>query len=230
MKSVITFTDTVGIDKAFTPKPASEFIPDWYKKMESYIAGKKEIFAEGTPSQTIKRCMPVFDSLTAGYIITTFTDIYVRQENDAPYFSWPSLPSIGFHAVAQLDQYPNRGEFPAPKWINPWAIKVPKGYSVLFTVPMHQPNEFFKVLPGIVDCDEYVAPVNFPFLLNDERFEGLIPAGTPIVQVIPFKREKWKMNTGGNLEIQEINTVSAKLKTKFFDSYKTFFRNEKEYK
>jgi hypothetical protein len=82
----------------------------------------------------------------------------------------------------------------------------------------------------VVDTDTYTSPVNFPFTLNDPKFEGLIPAGTPIAQVIPFKREQWEMSFGGQQELIEQSQVSIKLQTKFFDRYKTMFRANKEYR
>jgi hypothetical protein len=36
-------------------------------------------------------------------------------------------------------------------------------------------------------------PVNFPFFIRKD-FEGIIPAGTPIAQAIPFKRTDWEMS------------------------------------
>ena len=88
----------------------------------------------------------------------------------------------------------------------------------------------FRSLPGIVDTDTYTAPVNFPFVLNDWKFEGIIPAGTPMAQVIPFKRESWQMSIGKNEELIEQNKVTTKLRSKFFDSYKSQYRQPKEYK
>jgi hypothetical protein len=41
-------------------------------------------------------------------------------------------------------------------------------------------------------------PVNLPFLLKD-NFEGLIPKGTPIAQIIPIKRDNW------NSEVKDYN-------------------------
>jgi hypothetical protein len=34
--------------------------------------------------------------------------------------------------------------------------------------------------------------INFPFFLKKD-FNGIIKAGTPIIQAIPFKRETWDM-------------------------------------
>jgi hypothetical protein len=88
----------------------------------------------------------------------------------------------------------------------------------------------FTILPGIVDTDEYYAPINFPMVINDPAFEGMIPKGTPIAQVIPFKREQWTMQFGGAKEIKEQLENAAILNTKFFDRYKNMFRKIKEYK
>ena len=242
----IIFTNISGIDIE-QPQPASKFVPDWYKNTESYIGGNKKPNGSGGTSITIKRCMPVFDAMTAGYIITLPADVYVsikeyepRDEKtgelieDLPvkkdqHFEWSSLGLISFHPIEQAPEHPARKPHAYPKWQNPWAIKTPKGYSTLFVQPMHR-ESIFTILPGIVDTDTYTAPVNFPFVINDPNFEGLIPKGTPIAQVIPFKRESWQIKIGSEKEFKEQNSINQKLNTKFFDRYKSMFWNRKEYK
>jgi len=85
-------------------------------------------------------------------------------------------------------------------------------------------------MPGIVDTDKYFAPVNFPFVINDPKFEGLIPKGTPIAQVIPFKRDGWKMKIGNKDNIKEMKNIVTKLRNFIFDSYKNQWRVAKDYK
>lgn len=240
----ITFTNTMGVPEEFNPKPASSFVPDWYKDMESYIGGEKKPSGEGMTTGTIKRCMPVFDAIVGGYILTTYADVFVSQKatfnedgtptgETIPWYEWPSFGPIQFHPVEQAPNHPNKGALTKgssyPKWINPWSIVTPPGYSILFTAPMHR-ESVFTILDGIVDTDTYNAPVNFPFVLNDWKFEGLIPAGTPMAQVIPFQRETWEMKLGAQEELLKQNTVTTKLRTRFFDSYKSQFRQVKEYK
>jgi hypothetical protein len=231
----IKFTNILDVPKEYSPKPASAFVPDWYKKLESYISGEKKPTGEGGTTATAKRCMPVFDAIVGGYIIVSAADVYVSQKKmedgtKQPYFEWSSYGLIQFHPVEQMPEHPKRnGHMSYPKWKNPWAIKTPKGYSVLFTQPMHRESPF-TILPGIVDTDTYTAPVNFPFVLNDINFEGLIPAGTPIAQVIPIKREEWKMSLGSQAEFIEQQQITNRLQTKFFDRYKSMFRQPKEYK
>lgn len=227
----IIFTDTIGVEKEYYPKPATEYLPEWYKETPSYIGEKKQILSDAGLTQTVKKCLPFFDAMTSGYIIPTYVDVYVRNDNGEPYYSWAHYDAISFHGKQQFNNHPHGKNFvEAPKWKNPWAIKVPDGYSVLFVPPFHQPNDIFKVLDGVVDCDKYTAPTNFPFFLNDKNFEGLIPAGTPMVQVIPFKRENWKMQIGGSKETEEAFKVHKRINHKFFDKYKTMFWSRKEYK
>jgi len=225
----ITFTNTSAVPDLYTPKPASESVPEWYKNLESYMSGKKIPTGEGQTSATIKRCMPVFDAITGGYILYTYADVYISQRNGQPWYEWPSFDPIQWHPIEQAPNHPRNNGVSYPKWINPWSIQTPKGYSVLFTQPMHR-ESVFTILPGVVDTDEYTAPVNFPFVLNDVTFEGLIPAGTPMAQVIPFKRDSWKMELGDMAEREQQAKKTLLLRTRFFDSYKTFFRQPKEYK
>jgi hypothetical protein len=225
----ITFTNTTGFDEIVTPKPASKYIPEWYKKTESYIGGIKKPDGNGIGFGTIKKCIPVFDAITAGYIIELPSDVWVSIKDGQQYFEWSSLDLISFHPVEQAPFHPEKKDHAYPKFRNPWAIKTPKGYSTLFVQPFHR-ESLFTIMPGIVDTDNYFAPVNFPFVINNPKFEGLIPAGTPIAQVIPFKRESWKMIFGFQKDYMEQANITKKLQTNFFDRYKNMFWFKKEYK
>jgi len=225
----ITFTNVLGLD-FFPPKPAVKEVPEWYKNTEEYLRNQgKKITNDGNTPHTIKKCMPVFDAITAGYILYTQVDVQVTQQDGLPYYNWSSQGAISFHPIEQAPLHPARNEAPYPKWNNPYAIKTPPGYSVLFTKPMHR-QSVFTILDGVVDTDTYKSPVNFPFVLNDVKWEGIIPAGTPMAQVIPFKRESWEHKIGSDKEVIEQNMVTAKLKTLFFNSYKRQFWSRKEYK
>jgi hypothetical protein len=229
MGNVIKFTSMFPLPEVEEPKPASMFIPEWYKNVQSYINGKKIPDGTGNTQATIKKCMPVFDAITAGYIITLPADVYVSLKDGVQNFEWSNFNLVSFHPVEQAPEHPARKPHQYPKWNNPWSIQTPKGYSVLFVQPMHR-ESVFTILPGIVDTDEYASPVNFPFVINDPNFEGFIPKGTPIAQVIPFKRESWKMKIGGEKERLLGSRITARLQTKFFDRYKTMFWIKKEYK
>jgi hypothetical protein len=94
---------------------------------------------------------------------------------------------------------------------------------------MHR-ESVFTILPGIVDTDEYYAPVNFPFVIDDPEFQGLIPKGTPIAQIIPFKRDTCEIKIGEEQDLRLTIKNIQKLQTTFFDRYKNMFRQDKNYK
>jgi hypothetical protein len=48
----------------------------------------------------------------------------------------------------------------------------------------------FFTLSGVTDTDTWGGSDVLNFALKKD-FEGVIPAGTPIVQIIPFRRETW---------------------------------------
>lgn len=213
------------------PKPSNQYIPEWYKKLESYMSGKKEPNENSqSTNATVKKCIPVFDAITSGYIIPTPCDVWVRQVDGKPYYQWSGFNFIDFHPYAQTEGHPAvKDKLDSPKFMNPWGIKTPKGWSVLFTTPVHRDLPF-SILPGIVDTDSYNVPVNFPFRLNDPTFEGLIPIGTPMVQIIPIKRESWKHSIGNETEKQNSLNQIERFTTVFFDKYKRFWWSRKEYR
>ena len=180
---------------------------------------------------TIKKCMPVTDMLSAGYTIVTYQDINISKDDQGTYKYSSIILEIAQHDAYQFLLHPkNKNNQPAPKIINPWSIKTPSGYSCLFIPPPHGGNKYFSILEGVVDTDKYSAPVNFPFFLNDSNFEGVIPAGTPIATVIPFKRENWAMKKGNEKNMKQSNEDNKLLSSVFFDRYKNLFWSPKRYK
>ena len=225
----ITFTSELPIDKLYHPAPASKLIPDWYKDMDSYRKGGKVPGNASGSNGTIKKCIPVFDAMTAGYIIVTNSDIHIKLEDGAPYYQWSGGDGVRFHPLDQAPNHPFANGNPFPKWMNSWSVETPKGYSSLFLQPMHR-TSVINVLPGIIDTDTYTPPGNIIFTLADKNFEGLIPAGTPIVQVIPFKRESWKMQLGSEKNLIKKYKDDVLLRSKFHEGYKSLFWTKKEYK
>ena len=233
----IIFIPIVDVLEEYMPKPAQKVLPEWYRKQERYQGGKRvPPQGEGEATKaTIKACMPVFDAMSSGYIIFTQAYLYVwHEEKDGKYnkyFRWGANQPIGFHDSEQFDKNEQWAKFhSAFKFNNAFIIKTPKGYSCLITAPFNHPNPF-KIIDGVVDTDNYFETINFPAVFIDETFEGHIPAGTPIAQIIPFKREKWVMQKGdANNYLKQISATRLYLLTVFFDRYKNKFWTPKEYK
>jgi hypothetical protein len=78
MAKKIYFSRYDNTDAVYNPGPASKFIPEWYKDAKSYLNDEKKPNMHESYT-TIKRCMPVFDAMTAGYVIVLGQDMYCER-------------------------------------------------------------------------------------------------------------------------------------------------------
>jgi hypothetical protein len=80
----IKFIASRKVLEEYWPKPISYKMPDWWKEMPAYGGfenaprDKKVMNNSGDYNSTIKRCVPILDSLTLGYVIYTDQDMYVQ--------------------------------------------------------------------------------------------------------------------------------------------------------
>jgi len=68
---------------------------------------------------------------------------------------------------------------------------------------------------------------NYPFFLKKD-FEGIIPAGTPMYQMIPVKRDSWQ---GESMPFDEIEATRMEYNIKrfFYGGYKKLHWVKKDY-
>ena len=74
--------------------------------------------------------------------------------------------------------------------------------------------------------------VNFPFVVNGWKHDELIAtikAGTPYVQVIPFKRDSWKMSIK-EYKKDDIEKTRTNFNLKFRHFYRDMVWSKKNYK
>jgi hypothetical protein len=173
-----------------TPFPSSKHIPDWFKALPPRLGD------QGFQTSTIKRCMPFLDSMLMGYIIPLAADVQITSNDNCSGITYKSnfyRPMIENHIKEQVtsEKSPNPLDPKPPiKFMNYWMFKTPPGYSLLFLPPLNRPDPRFTCFSGTVDYPYYEQEyVNFPFTFNQPNFAGIIPAGTPLVQVIPIKKD-----------------------------------------
>jgi hypothetical protein len=136
-------------------------------------------------------------------------DVFVEiDEYGNHVVNWhPAIPNPISAREPNLKEIPNRKGYNDWDfaWITQWGVKLPKGYSALFTHPLNRTDLPFVTTSGIMDADKWGIWGNQPFCFV-AGFEGTIPKGTPIIQVIPFKRHSWvsqvseKLSKWGNFE------------------------------
>jgi hypothetical protein len=205
-------------------------IPQWYRDQDMWN-DKKPLDNSYDVSKSFKSCMPFLDAMTSGYTIELWTDIRVRQENGYPIITWASGPEpVGLRSTETNKSLPIPNGFNSSQftWKFPYTIKVPLGYSCLVTHPLNRHDLPFFGLSAIVDNEvATLGPGNYPFFIK-EGFEGIIPAGTPIMQIIPFKRENWQTKENKNLLKESIN-LQKKIFSVISGYYKKNIWKRKEY-
>jgi len=174
------------------PERAIRFAPEWFKRLDREMGVPD---AHGLPGLTVKACLPVTDALSLGFIIPLPFDVMLQVPEDRVNIAmgWPQdvpFAPLEQHHPAQIGapQPPFEAAMPL-KFINPWRIKVPAGYSVLLTQPFNRPDLPFTCFSGLVDCDRFETTINLPFLWTGPVGQHLLPAGTPIAQIIPIRRD-----------------------------------------
>jgi hypothetical protein len=185
-------------DSISKPTPSSKIIPNWYREADRFAKmpnGKPWIGIDKGKIPTWKACPAILDVFTTGYSLLTPCDIefflddfgiisvkiednlykdFVTKRSPMPQFQHPE----GFYS----DHF---------AWMPDWAIKVPKGYSVLYVSPLNRYDLPLMTVSGIIDNDNINLPGSFPFFIRS-GWVGVLPAGTPYAQLIPFLREDWK--------------------------------------
>jgi len=225
------------------PEPIKLNIPEWFKKLK-----------HSSEDKTIKGCIPFLDSLTSGYLLKVPQDIHIRhnilnEEGLKDSFIKPAMfekhihlisrginlnANLEVHPIKQLQDSPliNKNKnLPFHKILNPWTITTPSGYSCLFTSPLNNSDDRFTIIPAIVDTDTYPAEINFPFVINGDKYptlDTIIKKGTPYVQVIPFKRDNWQMKIIKK-EKKDIQRDKLFLALEFVQRYKNKYWSKKKW-
>lgn len=162
---------------------ARKVFPYWLKKQ---LADKDVKFV---------RCPGMHDLSTAGYLILAPYDIHIQANQhsvvvrieDPTHVLQPSL--MDMNLVDGLAPFRDNVARRIIKVPLPWGIFTKRGYSAyVVAASMHSPFlDGVYVYGGIVDYDDF-STTNFIFSVVAEC-DVTIWAGTPLLQVLPFKRE-----------------------------------------
>ncbi|QUL36518.1 hypothetical protein [Erythrobacter sp. JK5] len=174
------------------PEPAIRFAPEWFRRMDREMGMPDE---QGLPGLTVKACLPVTDAFSLGYVIPLPYAVTFGGGTGIPNLDIRWAEDCAFRPIEQ--HHPGQLGAPDPpfagvvplKFVNPWRVRVPEGYSVLFQPVMNRPDLPFYCFSGLVDCDRFATTINFPFIWTGGTQETTLEAGTPIVQLVPIRRD-----------------------------------------
>ena len=198
------------------PEPATRHVPEWYVSLSKFENSNSEKHlhpnnAVGSDSAAVftKMCPPFLDALTAGYMYVLEDDLHIDLDKDGkPVLTW------GIDRLL-VDKRP-KIDLPVPDnchpihygWRMNWYYETPPGYSILITHPMNRHDLPFYTMSGIVESDIWGLPVFTTFFLK-RNFRGTIPKGTPIFQIIPFKRDNWELELDDKEETLDFHELLA---------------------
>jgi hypothetical protein len=220
------------------PKPAKEFLPEWFKSMPPYEKtldnpdGSKLILSEdGYSNASGKKCIPMFDAMTSGYIVPLWADVQVSQENNFPKIKWRVKENVfELHGPSSRNIPPPFGyDSVVFKYLSQFKIKTPPGYSVLVIPVSGHYRLPFTAIPAIIDTEKSSGDAAFPLWIQS-GFNGIIKKGTPLVQIIPFKKENWKSKFSWITLEQYYIELDKSFNSNILNNYLKNIWNKKTYK
>jgi hypothetical protein len=213
-------------------------IPEWYINMSSYKTGTPILSGGSIDNATVKRCAPVLDAFNFGYMAVLHCDVSIdtKELSNGEYevvVQFASEP-----APIATREYNNKYSLTMDNsyiplefvWLLRWQINTEPNSSVLITHPLNRLDLPFTTSSGVMDTDSgfMVNVSGAPFYIK-KGFNGVITAGTPMFQVIPFERQPYKYEVR---ELSEVNRYRRTLKwTKHFNNgYRKEHRAKKSFK
>lgn len=225
------------------PSPSINARPDWWKDMGKYFHNDGTRLPKDLTHNlfaTVRNCPGIDDTFNFGYTVYFPVDFYIDATDQdeiycfAPDVDTSSISSTNLNIVEinskiMMSSFKISNDFhPVSMKINSlWGIKTDPGYSIWISQPVHQNDLPFKIVDGIVDSDVY--PLRFPIsFFVRKNFKGVLKAGTPMYQVIPFKREDFVSHIV-DLDKEEVDRIATIQPTRFTNSYKRLFWKRKKF-
>jgi hypothetical protein len=192
------------------PIPAKKYLPEWFKNAESFYVDSTSPGNQEMPG--LKECKPYMDMMITGYYLVWPCDVHIKSNQDGTVeFGWDEELHRDFIAERPKEM---GATMPRPYGFAPnhlvfsgmWGWKTPKGYSTIVTHPINQVELPFYTVSAVVDSDVFNGAGNIPFFVR-ENWNGTIKKGTPFAQIIPIKRDRWKIvdNDQGLIEKLEFD-------------------------
>lgn len=250
-ENIIEFKAAPAIarDKELHPDPGLLHIPKWYKQVPNPDSHKDRTIKACKPfldsllaGYILKNPLDQIVNFNVYNEDKKATGTWIEVKGDAvPFKAYTNVNSGGsgepdggkeFHPIHQVGgmtcpySKKNLG-YSIYKLLNPWTIKIEKGYSVLILPPINRPDDRFEILSGIVDSGHEI-PTNFPCVFKKQG-TWVLKKGTPIATIFPFKIESWRAKvseTTPNETMASLWKYSSELKA----WYENHFWNKKSWK
>jgi hypothetical protein len=164
------------------PTPAGKVIPGWYKALSPAD--------QGQGVYTMKRCVPLLEAMSTGWILSAPVDITFNVSSDrVDTLSHYPKQLVSSHAAVQVKGSPWEHRV-VLKIDTLWSAKTSPGWSCLYTRPLNRVSPDIEPFSGVVDTDTFHQNIVVPLYTPHREGTFTLEKGTPLVQVIPFRRER----------------------------------------
>lgn len=236
IRRVITLTPSTAEVEQVVPRPipASDAMPSWWNDITpfSHRQSNAMVSTEPTRQPSVKKCVPFADALRFGYVQELWCDVLIETDEHGTRYEWAAGPQpleIRDNA-ASLMPIPDGYKSIEFAWLQPWYVSTPKTHTLLVTQPMNRFDLPFVCTSGVVDnSSTFRIPFGrIPFFVKD-GFNGIIPAGTPMFQIIPIKIEDWG-RIDDHRDNTEVNRLAFKVNRVFTDWYRKYAWHRKTFR
>jgi hypothetical protein len=198
MKKIKFIPNVYFIDSSekTVPKSTSKTLPGWFLDAKRYIYRAKPATPDNLEKiASWKACPALYDAFSSGYFLKTPCDIEVTIRSDGTHklevVDKRFLSFVKPRGIIEGFQVPHGYSSYHFVWLPEWDIELPEGYSAMYLNPLNRFDLPFLSTSGIMDNDSANFSGHLPFFIRSE-WSGVIEAGTPYIQVMPFKREDWE--------------------------------------
>ena len=219
----------------FPIAPAKEFIPTWFKKLEStYKVNVPNTLRDR--AATVKRCPGISNLFNKGFVLPLWTDMKLHfnaLDNNQFEFKYEAAvedPHWGMEVHDSM-QYTGlfRDNFFQSKISSPWLIKEKSGLDFMFIEPtytMTNPN-IFTVIPGVLNFKyQNYANINIMTEITNPMQKQIdISAGEPLAHIIPLTEDNVELRIH-KLSKDEFEKLDGS--TRSFKWYGTYFDRKKK--
>jgi|688.fasta_scaffold161769_2 hypothetical protein len=180
---------------------AKEYKFNWFKKSAQAFKSTVEQRAAYEQITGVVKCPGIHPVMKKGYIVQSWFDITVKPLINGFEFFIPQ----GLHSYLKERKYDKHlvscfsGEHPAhaiplPETyvqalikINlPWSVSIPAGWNLLIMPIPYSDNTDFTAVHGMLEPGDFYN-LNAIIKCNSNNKQFTIPAGTPLMQIIPIK-------------------------------------------
>jgi hypothetical protein len=170
--------------------------------------------------------------MTLGYMFLVPADFKIEITGNGTHFNaywrYPE-PYIDGHPPSSITGHPKHGKI-IVKVFTMWGIKTKPGWSTLIFPPINRAELPLEAMAGVLDSDRMHDVLTIPCFCNLPDGLHFIRKGTPLAQVLPFKREELSMVARGEtpeekllrenhrrLMMSEVGSYQRKIRHKGYD-------------